>query len=226
MKLDRILSRWWLVFPLLIVIGLAWRFGPELLHFVRDEQAIEAFVLRLGWFGPLAFVLFNILQIVIAPIPGYMVHATAGLLYGPVWGGVWGSFGVLGGAMAAMWLARRFGRPLVERLVGKTRWDFWEKFIHSDQTLVWFVLLLSPFGDLPYFLAGLARVTFGKIALLTLLLRVPSVFVVTAIGSGTLWLSWWQITSLVALAICLGLVFWRYQQPLLRWLDRQVQPKL
>ncbi|MDQ3248269.1 MAG: VTT domain-containing protein [Chloroflexota bacterium] len=223
MKVDRILARWWWLLLLPPLGWLVWRFGPDFLRLARDEQALEAFVLQLGWLGPVALVLFNVIQIVVAPIPGYMVHAAAGFLYGPLWGGIWGSIGVMGGAMAAMWLARTFGRPLVERMVGSARWNFWEKFTHSDQTLVWLVLMLSPFGDLPYFLAGLARVTFGKIALLTLLLRVPSVFIVAAIGSGAIWFSWWQITVLAVIVVGLALLFLRYQQPLLRWLQQQVQ---
>ena len=34
--------------------------------------------------------MLNAVQIVIAPIPGYVLQVAAGFLFGPFWGGVWG----------------------------------------------------------------------------------------------------------------------------------------
>ena len=225
MNLDRIAYRWWLFALFLLIIALAWRFGGDFLALVRNQHALEAFVIRLGWLGPVALILCNAAQIIIAPIPGYIVQLTAGFLYGPVWGGVWASIGLLIGSTSAMWLARTYGRPLVERLIGEGRLDRWEKVTLSTHTAVWFILLAAPIGDLPYFLAGLAQVSFLRIALLTLLIRVPSVFVATAIGAGVIGLAWWQM----ALIFCVGggllLLFLRYQDQILQWLDQRIQQK-
>src|SRR4029078_12061313 len=121
MNLDRIAYRWWILLGLLGVADLFCDFGADLWHLLRDRAALEAFIRRLGWLGPLALILFNAAQIIIAPIPGYMVQLTAGFFYGPTWGGGWASLGLLLGSMSAMRLARSYGRPLVERLVGKGR---------------------------------------------------------------------------------------------------------
>jgi uncharacterized membrane protein YdjX (TVP38/TMEM64 family) len=174
---------------LALLVWLASAYSAELRRFwlfLSDEQAVERFVAGLGALGPLALIAIGAIQIVIAPIPGYVVQLAAGYLYGPLWGGIYAAIGQLAGAMLAMWLARTFGRPLATRLIGRERLDRWETVTHSDSVVVWGVLLLGPIGDVPYALAGLARVGFVTIFLLTLLIRVPSGFLSTAVGSGVL----------------------------------------
>jgi uncharacterized membrane protein YdjX (TVP38/TMEM64 family) len=203
----------------IIVVALVW-FGPQLWQLARDEAALEAWVTSLGWFGPLALVTLNAVQIVIAPIPGYVLQVAAGFLFGPFWGGVWASLGLLLGAAIAFWLARFYGRPLAGHLVGHDRLAYWEHLTHSDSTLLWFVLLLGPIGDIPYFLAGLARVSFAKIFVITLAVRVPSTFVVAAAGGGVMLLTWWQVVLVIAILFAILLLYFRFQEPLMRWSDQ------
>jgi uncharacterized membrane protein YdjX (TVP38/TMEM64 family) len=210
----------------IVAILLGWRFGPWLWALVQDEAALEAFVAQLGMWGPLALVTLNAIQIVVAPLPGYVMQVAAGYLFGPIWGGVWGALGVLIGSMAAMWLARFFGRPLVEQVAGSDRLEQWEQLTFSTSTVVWFIILLAPTGDLPYFMAGLSQVSFTKIFLLTMAIRVPSTMVVAAAGAGVWLFSGWQLVAIfIALGVLL-LVFLRYQNRLQLLIDRRVQGQL
>jgi uncharacterized membrane protein YdjX (TVP38/TMEM64 family) len=221
---------WFLAAAALISIVLAVWFGPTVWRLAQDREALQVFITRLGWFGPIALIFGNALQIVIAPIPGYVFQLAAGFLYGPLWGGIWGSIGLMLGASIAMWLSRTYGRPLVERLVGAERIAKWEQVTRSTNIAVWFVLLLGPTGDLPYFLAGLARVSYFKIMAITAILRIPSIFVVAGAGAGVMYLSWWQLAVIIGVLTAFVIVFMRYQDQILARLDRithrQVAAKL
>lgn len=211
------------------VVGLAaglWVTGPQLWTLIQDPARLEVWVESLGWFGPLALIALNALQIVIAPVPGYVVQLAAGFLFGPVWGGIWGSLGLLAGAALAFWLARLFGRPVAERLVGRGRLDQWEKVTYSTNTLVWFMILLGPTGDVPYFLAGLSRVSFVKVLLLTAIIRIPSAFVAAAAGAGVMFLSWWQLVLIIVGLAGVLLVFLRYHDRIIHWSDRTLQRQI
>jgi len=201
------------------LLWLLWHYGGAAWTLLQDQEALKSAVISLGWFGPIALVLLNGLQIVIAPVPGLAFPLVAGFLYGPWWGGLWATIGQLIGAIVAMWLARTYGRPLTERLVGKNRMARWEQASLSTHTLVWSVLLTAPTGDLPYFLAGLSTVSYTKIIIITLIIRVPATFVVAAAGAGVPWLSWEQIGIATVLLVALVLLFWRYQETLLAWID-------
>lgn len=219
-------QRWPWIVVVVALIGLAAWLGPQVWQLARDEAALQAAIAALGWLGPLALILINVLQIVIAPIPGYVVQAAAGYLYGPFWGGIWGSIGLLAGAMLAMGLARTFGRPLVERFVGAPRLERWETATYSTSTLVWFILLAAPTGDLPYFLAGLAHVSYGKVFALTMLIRVPFTFLVAAAGAGMWNVTGWQLAGGIIALGALLVVFYTYRQRLVMLLDRYVQRRL
>jgi hypothetical protein len=84
--------------------------------------------------------------------------------------------------------------------------------------------LLGPVGDVPFALAGLARVGFATIFLLTLLIRVPSGFLSTAIGSGTL-----PVPVIVALATVLvvtAVVLLRYRTQVTTRMDQMIKSRV
>lgn len=207
---------------LLLLLGalLFWQYGAVIREIISDRARFQAFVDEVGWFGPIVLILFNALQIIVAPVPGYVVQLAAGYLYGLWWGGLWSTLGLFTGSMAAMWLARTYGRPLVERVIGANRLHHWEDIIHSDSTFVWFILLLGPTGDAPYYLAGLSQVRFLHIALITLLIRVPSVFVAAAVGAGSVVLTWWQFTLILVAVGLFAIVLLQYKDFLVVWMDR------
>ena len=205
---------------------LCWQLGPWLWTTVQDEVALEKFVATLGLWGPLTLVGLNAVQIVVAPLPGYVMQIAAGYLYGPLWGGILGALGGLIGGMLAMGIARALGRPVVERLVGRGRLAQWTDVSFSSSTWVWFLILLAPTGDLPYFLAGLAQISFTKILLLTLAIRVPTTMLVAAVGAGVWLLPAWQLAALLALLGLASLGMIRYQDKVQALVDRRVQRRL
>jgi len=154
----------WIGLTALLLCGLwlCWQYGPTAWTLLQDQDALKSMVTSLGWFGPIVLISFNALQIIIAPIPGFAFPVVAGFLYGVWWGGLWAAIGQMIGALTAMWLARTYGRPITERLVGSQRMARWENVPLSTSTVVWCVLLTAPTGDLPYFLAGLSKVSYTK----------------------------------------------------------------
>ncbi|MCC6166021.1 MAG: TVP38/TMEM64 family protein [Caldilineaceae bacterium] len=219
-------GRWGLALALIALVAVFVFFGPQLWALAQDPEQLTVWVAKLGWLGPLALIALNALQIVIAPIPGYVVQLAAGFLFGALWGGIWGAAGLVAGGSLAFWLARIYGRPLAERLVGRARLARWEKITYSTSTLVWVILLLGPTGDAPFFLAGLSRVAFVKVLLITLVVRVPSAFVAAAAGAGVLFLTWWQLALIFALLAGIVLVFLRYHDRIVDWSEHRLQRQL
>ena len=198
----------------------------SLFQWLGEAESLTRFVVWLGWAGPLALIAINALQIIIAPLPNYAIFVVAGLLYGPVWGGVYGVAGMLLGGVCAMLLTRRFGRPLAERMVGAGRLDRWDKMQATQSVLSWSILFLAPVGDIPYFLAGLAHVSVAKVVIISAITRGPTIFLIATASSGATGMTWTQLALVIlALVVIFGLLA-RYQQPVLAWFDRHVQPRL
>ena len=56
------------------------------------------------------------------PFPAELLACANGMVYGPVWGTVITWIGAMLGAVIAFGLARRLGRPFVERMVAQREW--------------------------------------------------------------------------------------------------------
>jgi uncharacterized membrane protein YdjX (TVP38/TMEM64 family) len=129
---------------------------------------------------------------------------------------------ILGGLLA-MTLARVYGRPLVERIVGAERLERWEDVAHLNSMAVWFVLMLGPLGDAPFYLAGLTLLPVWKLLVVVLLVRTPSVFVSAAVGAGLInWRSPWFIVG-ATIYLVLGFVAGLNEPRIERWLSRKVR---
>ena len=102
---------------ILIVVAVAVAlYRADLGRLFVDRAAFEQFVRDLGAWGPAIIILAQVLQVVMAPIPGQVVGLAAGYLYGLFWGTVLSMIGLVIGTALAVWLTRTLGRPLVERL--------------------------------------------------------------------------------------------------------------
>ena len=72
---------------------------------------------RSGRLSIFAFMLLQVLQVIITPIPGEVTGLIGGYLYGPMLGTVYSTIGLTIGSWIAFILARAYGLPLVERVV-------------------------------------------------------------------------------------------------------------
>lgn len=215
-----------LIVVLVVVAALAMRYVRPLLDFLGNEQLIQAWLDRIGPLGPLGLIALNALQVIVAFIPGYAMSIASGFLYGFPVGAIYGALGMALGGLIAMALARTFGRPLVSRMVGGQRLQRWEEVAHLDSLPIWFFLMLGPFGDVPYYIAGLTTIAFWKIIVIALALRTPSVMVTAAVGAGLVdWHSPWVIGGAILL-MGSALVAMRYQNRIETFIDQRVLPKV
>lgn len=216
----------WLRRTLLVLVALTLLFLGVLHHeailaLVRDQERLQAWLADLGPLGPLGLIAINAAQVVFAPIPGYFMQIAAGYLYGWLGGAIYAVVGMALGGILAMGLARIFGRPLVVRIVGEKRLARWEQVAHLNSLPIWFMLMLGPFGDIPYFIAGLTSLAIWKIIAVAVFVRTPSVVVSAAIGAGIIsWRSPWVIGGALTL---MGTAVWAMfnQERIERFVDER-----
>lgn len=179
-------KRWFLGLILLAVVVLVVIFWRPLMGLLGDLPRLRAWLNDLGPWGPVALVTLNAAQIVLAPVPGQLVQAAAGYLFGLWPGAIYGALGMALGGTLSMTLGRLYGRPLITRLVGAGRLARWEGVARTDSLLVWAVLMLPIFGDIPYMIAGLTKAPVWKVLVITLVVRGPSVILYAAVGAGVI----------------------------------------
>jgi uncharacterized membrane protein YdjX (TVP38/TMEM64 family) len=92
-----------------------------------------------GVWAPVISLLLMLLQAVIAPLPGSIVAAANGVIFGVWWGTLLSWVGGLLGATASFWLARLLGQGVVERWFSRARLERMEATGASQG--FWLVLL-------------------------------------------------------------------------------------
>ncbi|MER3449557.1 MAG: hypothetical protein C4315_07245 [Chloroflexota bacterium] len=199
------------------VLVLALVVAPAVLVFLTDEATVRSVVAEAGIWAPALYILLQAAQIVFAPIPGQFITLAAGHIFGPIWGFFYSLIGTALGASAAFWLARLFGRSVVEFLVGADQLAQWERRWRPDRPILWFAILLLPVPDVVFYLAGLTGIPWRSFLVAVLLGRAPGLFLTTAFGYVLGELPWWIL--ILAAAVGLG-GYWLFQKPLAKYRRR------
>jgi len=128
-----------------------------------------AFLEGLGPFGIVGFIGLQILQVVVAPIPGEVTGLIGGYLYGPVIGVIWSTIGLTIGSYIAFALARYFGRPFVDKFVDKSILKSFEYLLHHKGVFLVFLLFLIPGTPKDYlcYVLGLGHLTIAQFLVIT-----------------------------------------------------------
>ena len=167
---------------LLLLCWKAWRMG-----LFRSLDTLQAFVASYAVGAPLIFVVLQVLQILMAFIPGGLLLCGGVILFGPWLGLLYNFLGTALGSCLNFWLARRWGQPLVRHLMSEaTRQKYlhWLEDRRFDRLFAWAILLPFFPDDALCLLAGLSRMPLGRF-LAILLLKLPSIAAYSVIWLAT-----------------------------------------
>lgn len=152
-----------------------------------EDEVVRHFFQRLGPVAPLAYVIGEIIQILIIPIPGQPFEVAGGWLFGLVNGTVLGAIGAVVGSMAAFGLARRYGKPWVEaRVSTKVRRKVLDRFATGERAewIVFWLMMIPAFPRDPLcYLAGLTTLSARQFLLIAVLGRTVGLAPWVALGS-------------------------------------------
>ena len=116
----------------------------DLYTFFIDRKKIIEFVNSFGSLSVIIFISLQILQVLVAPIPGEVTGFIGGYLYGITLGTVYSTIGLSIGSWIAFALSRTFGLPFVEKFVSPKVISKYDHFMAHKGTFVSFLLFLIP----------------------------------------------------------------------------------
>ena len=132
------------------------------------SESVERLRVYLAEWGPLApaiYVAAVVVEVMVAPIPGTLLYAPAGALFGGGLGGTLSLAGNVIGATLACLLASVFGERLTRRLEAGALAAYRQRVVARGAWIV-FLLRVNPLtsSDLVSYAAGLAGVPAWKVA--------------------------------------------------------------
>lgn len=170
----------------------------------------DEFTKWLSSFGPFVIVVYIILQtiaIVFAPIGGYFLIIAMIALFGPAIALLLAYLVHVPGFMINFYLSKRYGRPLAEKMVGKSSLAKMDRFIMDEGIAVLVALRVFQPGNFDFFsyAFGLTKISFKTFALVNVLGGIPAIIVLYIIYSRTNSLTQGVLVGYVVSAVFVGI---------------------
>jgi uncharacterized membrane protein YdjX (TVP38/TMEM64 family) len=161
-----------------------------------------------GSLAPLAFVLVQTLQVVIAPIPGELTGAVGGFIFGALPTVFYSSLGLTIGSALAFLAARIMGLPLVKLAVNEASLEKFHFLTERRGAILALVLFIIPGfpKDILSYILGLSPMGFGTFIMVCALGRIPGTVLLSFTGSA-IFDENWTLLTVVTILCAIALTF-------------------
>ena len=179
----------WLFFIYISAVLIICAVAVPFVKALGSEQGIAQFksmVGNLGVFGILLLVVVQILQIIVAFIPGEIVEFVSGAMYGATGGLLIDLIGIAIGETLIYYVVKVLGEPVVKKVAGNEKVKKL-KFLKNEKKrdLLLFLLFFIPGTpkDAICYVAPLFKIPYKPFIVISTIARIPSVLSSTYAGS-------------------------------------------
>lgn len=190
-----------------IIIYVSIKYVPSITKLVSNPQKFRILLLSYGKVSALIFILFQILQVVIAVIPGEVMQLAGGYVYGTFLGALYSSFGILLGSVIVFYIVRILGFAVIKIFVSEKSLEKFNFLMNNKKSeMAMFILFLIPGlpKDMLTYIAGLTPIKPRKFFILTTIARFPALFVSSYVGSS---LQDKQYTEVIVISVLAAILF-------------------
>jgi uncharacterized membrane protein YdjX (TVP38/TMEM64 family) len=188
------------------------KYTPAITQLVSNTDQLRRFLLSYGRWSVLVFIALQMVQVVIAAIPGEITQFAGGYLYGTVPGTVYSLAGIMAGSVIVFYLTRLLGYPVLKALVPQKSMQKFEFLINDPKGEVGMFVLFAIPGipkDVLTYIAGMTPVRALRFFVLATMARFPGVLLSSFIGAHFEKKEYTEViiaSALAVLAFILGLL--------------------
>ncbi|MBB6022210.1 putative membrane protein YdjX (TVP38/TMEM64 family) [Paenibacillus sp. JGP012] len=191
-----------------LAMGLLIYYASDIIKIMSSMDNFRAYIHSTGHWGPVMFILFQILQIVVAPIPGEIVQIAGGYIYGSALGSFYTTVGLILGSAIAFYFTRFIGRDFVSRLLQKQNMK-WISFMQDERKFTAFLFIFFVVPGLPkdmlVFVAALTSISSLRFFIILLVARLPWIIGSAALGS-TIQTQQYTVAIIISVIAVIGFV--------------------
>lgn len=194
-----------------------------LARFYSSKRAVGEFLKSFGPWAPVAFIVVQALQVVLAPIPGEATGILGGYLFGTWLGFLYSTVGLTLGSVTAFLLARWLGLPVVRRVVSKEVYHKFDFISRAGGELVTLVCFLIPGFPKDYlcFLLGVSPLQFGMFFMISTFGRMPGTWLLSVQGAKMRDAQYVEFVIYLLVAAFAAVMAYIYRDKIYRWMHRR-----
>lgn len=164
---------------------------------IRTVEQLRAYVASFGAWAAIIYIILNILQVVVLPIPGFVAVASGVALFGPHLATLYSFIGIIIGSFIGFFIGKYLGYKVVTWLVGKETLDKWLNAVkNKDRIVLTFMFLFPMFpDDVLCFVAGLSSMSTPYFMVMVTISRILTISVTSYSVNGSLipYNTWWGL---------------------------------
>ena len=213
----------------LIVLGLVglwfriplWQRIMDYYRLFSDRNQIRQFISSFGSSAPLIFMLIQILQVLLAPVPGEATGFIGGYLFGAVPGFIYSSIGLTLGSWLNFTIGRFLGERYVRKLIPAHQFEKIDGKIRRQGVIVLFIMFLFPGFPKDYLclVLGLSTLPVKIFVLLAGIGRIPGTFVLSLQGAFLYEENYVLLGVLIGACLILASICYAYRERIYLWVE-------
>jgi uncharacterized membrane protein YdjX (TVP38/TMEM64 family) len=199
-----------------------WIQAVNLYDTLHDRHQLKVIIRSFGPYSPLAYILLQITQVIVAPIPGGAIEFLGGYLFGVKAGFFYSMIGLILGSWMAFSLARIFEKLAVEKFVSPQTIKRFDYLIGHEGLILSFLLFLIPGfpKDALCYLLGLTPMHTGIFLIISTIGRVPGTLMATLQGGKAFEHQYKSFLVLLGISALVILAFYIYRDEIHHWIKR------
>jgi len=214
----------------LVVLGLIawlyweplWQWTKELWVLLQDKEAFRQRIEAYGVWAPGAFILFQVFQVLASPIPGELVGAAGGYVFGWLPSLIYSTIGLSVGSWINFFAARLLGRGLVERIIPPAYLAKIAFLMERQGVVASFIFFVIPGFPKDYFCyaLGLSPMNWRSFMVMSSVGRIPGTLMLSLQGAAVYHENYWSFLLLGALSVAFILPVYIWRENIYQWLYR------
>jgi uncharacterized membrane protein YdjX (TVP38/TMEM64 family) len=194
------------------------------LNVVLDNgEVLRRKFLDQGSLSPLLFMAIQVLQILVAPIPGEATGLLGGYIFGLWQGFLFSTIGLALGSWVAFAIGRFLGDLAGDRLRRSTAYQQFDGLVHKGDYVFPFLMFLIPGfpKDMLSYILGLSRMPMAVFMFISAVGRIPGTLMLSLQGASVYQRNYQQLVLVTLLGVVIFLLSYLFRRKFLQRFDRQ-----
>lgn len=186
-----------------------YKYSAQVYQLISEPEQFRSLLLSYGQASVFIFILFQILQVVIATIPGEFVQIAGGYVFGTITGTIYSTIGIMIGYIIVFTITRMIGYPLVKVFVSQNKIEKLKSLIQtkkSDALLFFLFLVPGVPKDFLVYVAGLTPIQPVKFFAIIVLARFPALFGASYLGASIAQRNYLMVAITFGISIALFII--------------------
>lgn len=191
---------------LIAIVFICYEYYSKYFYLFKSPDKIKNLILSYGKFSVGAFLLLQIIQVVVFFIPGEIVQIAGGYIYGTFWGAVISLAGICVGSILTYFIAATFAKKYFKRYFERKQ-NFLTKLFKkfTNKYIIFFIYLIPGIPkDIVGYLCGISDIGFKDFIIFSTLGRLPGIFISAYFGKK---LYSKDVKTLVVVAAIMSILF-------------------